>query len=337
MLFQLLVPHDFKDTARQLDQVVLVVDATTANLPWELMLADDPTRSESDQRPLALRMAVVRQLSSTRFRRRVRQNIERTALVVGNPSVKGFAEAFSTPAGPRTADPPDLPGAQAEADAVARLLGGMGYAVNPVPGGACGEHGAVRAVPAFLAHPAHLGARRVRLLHHADGRLRSGVVLSDGLLITAAEIGAMEVVPDARVPQLLPPGHRGRSTVSGNRLAASVVARAHRHRRPLRRRGRLGRRRRAAPSSSARPSTRSCCCDASRSAARCSPRAGRVVAQRAGHHLGCVPGLRRPGLARRAAVRGRRRTGRAALRFARRRCSTSWRAGAPSSRAGATT
>ena len=28
MLFQLMVPHDFKDAARQLDRVVLVVDAT---------------------------------------------------------------------------------------------------------------------------------------------------------------------------------------------------------------------------------------------------------------------------------------------------------------------
>ena len=56
MLFQLMVPHDFKDAARQLDQVVLVVDSTTANLPWELMLADDPTRTDGDKRPLALRM-----------------------------------------------------------------------------------------------------------------------------------------------------------------------------------------------------------------------------------------------------------------------------------------
>ena len=44
MLFQLMVPHDFKDLARQLEQVVLVVDETTANLPWELMAADDPDR-----------------------------------------------------------------------------------------------------------------------------------------------------------------------------------------------------------------------------------------------------------------------------------------------------
>jgi hypothetical protein len=41
VLFQLMVPHDFKDAARQLDRIVLVVDDYTANLPWELMFADD--------------------------------------------------------------------------------------------------------------------------------------------------------------------------------------------------------------------------------------------------------------------------------------------------------
>ena len=51
MLFQLMVPHDFKDAARQLDRVVLVVDSYTANLPWELMLADDPSRAGRRQAP----------------------------------------------------------------------------------------------------------------------------------------------------------------------------------------------------------------------------------------------------------------------------------------------
>ncbi len=95
MLFQLMVPHDFKDLGRQLEQVVLVVDETTANLPWELMLADDPSRDDGDKRPLALRMASVRQLTSLQYRRQVRQTIERSALVIGNPSTKGFKEAFT--------------------------------------------------------------------------------------------------------------------------------------------------------------------------------------------------------------------------------------------------
>ncbi|MGS0757838.1 hypothetical protein ACVBEH_26120, partial [Roseateles sp. GG27B] len=82
MLFQLMVPHDFKDAARELDRVVLVVDPYTANLPWELMLADDPERPSDEKMPLALRTAVVRQLASPRFRTHVHQGTRRAALVI---------------------------------------------------------------------------------------------------------------------------------------------------------------------------------------------------------------------------------------------------------------
>ncbi|HEX6362786.1 MAG TPA: hypothetical protein VFZ93_07515, partial [Albitalea sp.] len=88
-LFQLLVPHDFKESARQMQQMVFVLDSYTANLPWELMRADDA--------PLATRTAMVRQLTSTRFRSRVSQTLARRAYVVGNPATHGFLTAFPDP------------------------------------------------------------------------------------------------------------------------------------------------------------------------------------------------------------------------------------------------
>ncbi len=200
MLFQLMVPHDFKDAARQLDRLVLVVDSTTANLPWELMLADDPARGNvntDDQLPLALRTAVVRQLSSTVFRRQVRQTMERTALVIGNPSTRGFASAFSTPACKRTDDPVALPDAYQEAVAVGRVLSGMGYKVTPEVMTDGAEASEVLAL--LYRQPyriVHVSAHGVFNLQHADGYCRSGVLLSGGLLMTAAEVAAMEVVPE---------------------------------------------------------------------------------------------------------------------------------------------
>jgi hypothetical protein len=59
-LFQLMIPHDFKEAARQAANLVLVVDGHTANLPWEMLVADE--------QPLVLNTAMVRQLASTRFR-----------------------------------------------------------------------------------------------------------------------------------------------------------------------------------------------------------------------------------------------------------------------------
>ena len=221
MLFQLMVPHDFKEAARQLDRVVLVVDSATANLPWELMLADDPLRNDDDKLPLALRTAVVRQLSSTNFRRQVREGIGRTALVIGNPSSEGFVEAFpGTPLRPMTAPPP-LPGAESEAAAVAAVFKGLGYEVVQVIGD---EAPAKDVLAALYRRPyrfMHISAHGVFDLLHNDGLRRSGVVLSDGLLITAAEIAAMETVPEV---VFLNCCHLGKVEFGreGNKLAASV-------------------------------------------------------------------------------------------------------------------
>ena len=249
MLFQLMVPPDFKDAARQLERVMLVVDSATANLPWELMLADDPAHPGDETKPLALRTALVRQLASTRFRRQVRQGAGRKALVIGNPSVEGFAEAFpeARPAaskegapedarakaartkdcarddGAARRDPPDLPQAEAEAEAVVALLRRMGYEPDRPEIGA--ERTASEVLAALYREPyrlLHISGHGIYNQRHRDGRVRSGVVLSGGLLITAAEIDAMETVPEL---VFLNCCHLGQVDAGrdGNRLAASIA------------------------------------------------------------------------------------------------------------------
>ncbi|MBM4259759.1 MAG: CHAT domain-containing protein [Deltaproteobacteria bacterium] len=222
-LFQLMVPPDFKDAARQLERLVLVVDNATANLPWELMLADDPMRHDSDKRPLAIRTAVVRQLSSTRFRSQVRQVVGRKAMEIGNPSVEGFADSFVSPTAAPLKQPANLPAAEAEAIAVVTLLRSLGYEADlPVIGN---ERKANEVLAALYRQPyriLHISAHGVYNLLHIDGRIRSGVVLSDGLLITAAEIRAMELVPEL---VFLSCCHLGQVDMgrNGNLLAASIA------------------------------------------------------------------------------------------------------------------
>ena len=227
MLFQLMVPHEFKGPARQLDRVVLVVDAYTANLPWEMMLADGPTTgptSGADERlPLALRAAVVRQLASSRFRTQVRQGIEHNALVVGNPSVEGFGLAFPDPTTGAAIDPSPLDGAEVEAEAIAAVLGGMGYAVTSAIGA---DQKASDVLAKLYRQPyrvLHIAAHGIFDALHKDGRRRSGVVLSDGLLITAAEVEAMETVPELVFLNCCHLGKVDRTVRDGNKLAASVA------------------------------------------------------------------------------------------------------------------
>ena len=85
----------------------------------------------------------------------------------------------------------------------------------------------------------HISAHGVFDLRHVDGRRRSGVVLSDGLLITAAEIEAMEIVPEL---VFLNCCHLGKIDIGARRQQAGRQrrARADRDRRALRGGGRLG-------------------------------------------------------------------------------------------------
>ncbi|MDZ5460710.1 CHAT domain-containing protein [Azohydromonas lata] len=198
MLFQLMVPHDFKEAGRQLQRVVLVLDEYTANMPWELMFAADAQAgglAQAGPPPMALQMPMVRQLASAEYRRQVRPSVGHTALVVGNPSVQGFELAFLVNGRPAQPLPP-LQGAEAEANAVAQVLTGLGYEVRTAIGA---DQRAVDVMAQLLRRPwriLHIAAHGVFDLAHVDGGRRSGVVLSDGLLITAAEISAMEWVPE---------------------------------------------------------------------------------------------------------------------------------------------
>ena len=213
-LFQLMVPHDFKDAARQLERIVLVVDGYTANLPWELMLAGDA--------PIAVQAPVVRQLSSSKFRRQVRQSVEPLAYVVGNPSTKCFFKNFPAPG----YNPDDglisLDGAEHEAEVVVEALRRYGYGVEQ----AIGESfNALKVINPLYQKPyriVHIAAHGLFDMLATDGQARSGVVLSDGLLLSAAEIGQMEIVPDLVFLNCCHLAKMDARPVAYNRLAYSV-------------------------------------------------------------------------------------------------------------------
>jgi pimeloyl-ACP methyl ester carboxylesterase/tetratricopeptide (TPR) repeat protein len=239
-LFHLLVAQEFKEAARQADSLVLVVDGYTANLPWEMLVADDE--------PLIKTTKMVRQLASGRFRHLVRTARDRRAYVIGNPSAAGYYKAFpkkqagstgtsaakveqdmpaAAGAAPRSADEwdglPNLPGAEAEARAVADLLSAAGYQVTESPSGSDG----IDVINRLYEKPyriLHLSAHGV--YRAGEGEIqRTGVVLSNGLVLTAAEIGALEAVPDL---VFLSCCHVGRTDAGPetafNRLAYSIAS-----------------------------------------------------------------------------------------------------------------
>jgi pimeloyl-ACP methyl ester carboxylesterase len=213
-LFQLMVPHEFKDAARQLDRITLVVDGYTANLPWELMLADEE--------PLAVRARVIRQLSSSTFRRQVRQTIQPFAYVIGNPGTDNFFKMFPHPNALPTDGLDSLSGAEQEAEAAVQALSRHGYQVETAIGQ---TRKALDVISPLYQKPyriVHIAAHGIFDERAADGVHRTGVVLSDGLVLGAAEIGQMEIVPDLVFLNCCHLGQSNPTQVPYNRLAYSV-------------------------------------------------------------------------------------------------------------------
>lgn len=196
-LFKLLIPLDLKDSLLNQDRVVFVLDNVTANYPWEMML--------DAGEPLCVRMGMVRQLETTDYEQRVRDTTSTGVYVVGDPL---------TPP-----NYPALPGARDEASLVASLLKSR-FTVN---------HSSERLGPIEVLN--QLFAQPYRIIHIAghgyyneaetetEGA-KAGVVLDNGLFLTAAEIAQLDPIPEL---VFLNCCHLGQIDLTApNKLAASI-------------------------------------------------------------------------------------------------------------------
>ncbi len=211
VLFELMVPNELKSSLVQVDNLVLVVDEETAAYPWELMSAGD--------KPLCVAKGLVRQLQTSNYRPQIGTRAGTAAFVAGDPKVGApFRQ---------------LPGAEAEAKAVYEILR-KGFEVEqPL------------SKPSALELLAGLYEKPYRIVHlaghgdykratTADDKARSGLVLDNGVFLTAVEVGQMQQVPElvflnaCHIGQTGPEDTTGTSvapsaqTVEFNRLAASV-------------------------------------------------------------------------------------------------------------------
>lgn len=207
VLHQLLLPHHLKGRLANLDNTVLVLDDETATYPWELIAA--PGDGAEGPRPIAVHAGLVRQRLTQEFRQLPQHHTRFHALVVGAPATDGWHGPDGRPLAFG-----DLPGARAEAELVARLLGDdrRGWEVKPLIGSAPGTDGARRL--GFERVRVALVERPYRLLHlcghgvvdqwvrqvgsGADARAvrKTGMVLSNQDLLGAADVEQMGVTPE---------------------------------------------------------------------------------------------------------------------------------------------
>lgn len=214
ILFQLMLPLDFKPALREQSTLMLMVDDYSANLPWEMLQPEDE--------PLVLGTSLVRQLATTHYRSSVRTSARNTACLIVDPSTEGYGAQFGKPG----QDLPQLEAAVREGEAVQRVLQSRwaDAQITYVPS----ETRALDVLARLLERPYRvlvIAAHGVFEAKAADGSLRTGVVLSDGILLTAVEIAQMEVVPELVFLNCCHLGQIGQAAEQGapNKLAASIA------------------------------------------------------------------------------------------------------------------
>ena len=197
-LFELLIPLDLKESLRSLENVAFILDEVTANYPWELMIDTD--------KPLCVRAGVIRQLQTVDYDTRARDSTTRHAFVVGNPL---------TPSQYR-----ELSGAMEEAMLVAGLLEKADYRAEFARTrlGASEVFKQLFARPYRIIHIAAHGHYSEADIGHVGAK--AGVVLSDGLFLTAAEIATMDPIPELVFLNCCHLGQMGGTAY--NKMAASI-------------------------------------------------------------------------------------------------------------------
>ena len=186
-LFELLVPNKIKEAAPEERRLVLQVDKQSARYPWEL-LRDG---LHPDSKPLSVRSGMVRQMQTWTFRDVVVSTPELSAFVVGDPPTK-YAP---------------LPGAKREAEAVAAALEASNFEVNLMIQSEFGEIlNGLFEKPYRVLHLAGHGAYEFRPKASEEDtgdskndkpqRKVTGMILSDGVFLTPAEVAQLRIVPE---------------------------------------------------------------------------------------------------------------------------------------------
>jgi CHAT domain/Lecithin:cholesterol acyltransferase len=181
-LFDLLVPVEMEPFLAGNSEMLIEVDPDTAVIPWELLNTAAELGS-GDPRPWSIRCKLLRKLRLDNFRIDVTDaSIDDSVLVIGEPKC----------------DPamyPALPGARAEANAVAACLGepGTGLGADKIRSLLSGDDDAQSIINALFERP----YRVVHVAGHGSGGPDGGVVLSGkDTYLGANEVRAMRTIPE---------------------------------------------------------------------------------------------------------------------------------------------
>ncbi|HFC00910.1 MAG TPA: CHAT domain-containing protein [Phaeodactylibacter sp.] len=172
-VFELLIPNDFKISFRNQQNILLILDKTTASFPWELLNYD-----KNINLPIVVSAGMIRQLSTIHGRQKIKSVNQKTALIIGDPLLD------------KTAGIPQLPAAAAEAQLVNTLLEQNNFETTP------------RINESFLEIFKKL-YDEYKVIHVASHGVidygkdkKTGILLSNNIVLTAAEINQISSTPE---------------------------------------------------------------------------------------------------------------------------------------------
>ena len=191
-LFELLWPNRLKEQSLDDRNLRLILDESSAALPWEMMDDRRPWTGatggdgKDDFGPPVTRFGVIRQLMAMNFRRTTPKVNGGKALVIGDPlgETSGLAA---------------LPGAQREAETVATALEARGYDVTRLIGKDVWPEDVISELFAHAWQIVHIAAHGVVDYAFPSDPLRekkTGVVLGGSMVLDAEILEQMPVPPD---------------------------------------------------------------------------------------------------------------------------------------------
>jgi CHAT domain-containing protein/pimeloyl-ACP methyl ester carboxylesterase len=174
-VFELLIPNDFKDEIKKQYKTMWVLDNASAGYPWELL-----HDFENMDMPFCCSTGMIRQLQTDKYRLKINASSGSKAFVVGDPNLNGYPFARQ------------LEGARKEAEMVADLLGKQGY---EMPNNCIGKSSKeiIQSLFKYQYRIIHLAGHGIFNEKSPDS---SGMLIGNGIFLTAREIYQMSKVPD---------------------------------------------------------------------------------------------------------------------------------------------
>lgn len=213
VIFEMLIPNEFKENISSRNSILWVLDKYTATYPWELLQA-----TLDKNKPLCVSARMIRQLATMDYRNVIYSSKTNQVLVIGDPDLEGLKMA------------PQLAGAAREAqvvyDKVKKELPGI---PKPIIYGKSSE--VLKALHATDYKLIHVAAHGI---FDAENNEQSGILIGkyqEGktekpLLLTPNEFNQMQVTPELVFINCCFSGtmDEGAETLSRNRtrLAANI-------------------------------------------------------------------------------------------------------------------